>query len=298
MGDARIPTTRRRRGGSAVPIPRIRGLFSARRSVVSARILPPTGPGAWHVRIRRVPTIKEIVQGIRQLRKDLVDIRQPLILDESLQDARLKTWTRRVYDQLMGWGFVAEAEEGFGRNSAKMRDDRLEALRDDLESHPEHYASKLATASKTESASSKPQSVKSHKIFLGHGHNNLWARVHIYLKDEMHLDVEEWETHSRAGLHSVEVLKQALESNTFAVMVVTGEDATADGGIRARQNVVHEIGLFQGKLGFEKVALLQQDGIEEFSNLAGLQVISFPSERIESAFYELGRMLKREGLVK
>jgi predicted nucleotide-binding protein len=120
----------------------------------------------------------------------------------------------------------------------------------------------------------------------------------MYLKDELHLDVEMWEAENRAGLHSIEVLKHALDSNTFAVIVVTGEDVTADGGIRARQNVVHEIGLFQGRLGFEKVALLQQDGIEEFSNLAGLQVISFPSERIESAFYELGRMMKREGLVK
>jgi hypothetical protein len=29
-----------------------------------------------------------------------------------------------------------------------------------------------------------------------------------------------------------------------------GEDATAEGSTRARQNVVHEVGLFQGCLGF------------------------------------------------
>jgi len=42
--------------------------------------------------------------------------------------------------------------------------------------------------------------------------------------------------------------------------------------------------LFQGSLGFEKVALLQQEGVEEFSNIAGLQVDLFPGDRIESAF--------------
>ena len=40
------------------------------------------------------------------------------------------------------------------------------------------------------------------------------------------------------------------------------------------------------------------DDIEEFSNLAGLQVIPFSGERIESSFYELQRMLEREGIIK
>ncbi len=135
------------------------------------------------------------------------------------------------------------------------------------------------------------------KIFLGHGRNTLWARVQIYLKDELRLNVEAWESNSRTGLHSVDVLKGILDSCTFAVIVATGEDATASGGVRARQNVVHEIGLFQGRVGFEKVALLQQRGIEELSNLAGLQVILFDEGQIEATFYELGRMLRREGII-
>jgi predicted nucleotide-binding protein len=93
-------------------------------------------------------------------------------------------------------------------------------------------------------------------------------------------------------------LKAILESCIFAVIVATGEDAMAEGGVRARQNVVHEIGLFQGRLGFEKVAVLSQRGVEEFSNLAGLQVIPFSDDQIEGAFYELHRTLKREGIAK
>ena len=103
---------------------------------------------------------------------------------------------------------------------------------------------------------------------------------------------------SHTGEQVVQVLERLLDSCTFAVLVVTGEDETSTGKFRARQNVVHEVGLFQGKLGFKKVALLEQEGAEGFSNIDGLQTIRFPGQRIEAAFPELERMMKREGLIK
>jgi len=257
-------------------------------------------------RIPLMPVVPSIIKGIDDLRTELREIRQSYRSDEGLQDAKLKAWTKRVYERLKAWGFTSEAEEGFGSNSiiimydgidkrAKMRDDRLNALRDELSSHQEHYEAKLSASGQSEVTPVVP---RSHRVFLGHGRNKLWARVHMYLKDELHLNVEVWESDPRAGLHSVDVLKNFLKSCTFAVIVATGEDTTASGGVRARQNVVHEIGLFQGSLGFEKVALLQQEGMEEFSNVAGLQFIPFPDDRIESTFYELQRMLKREKIIK
>jgi predicted nucleotide-binding protein len=62
---------------------------------------------------------------------------------------------------------------------------------------------------------------------------------------------------------------------------LTAEHETVDGKIRARQNVIHEAGLFQGRLGFEKVVLLKQDTTEEISNLAGLQYIPFNGDNVE-----------------
>ena len=89
-----------------------------------------------------------------------------------------------------------------------------------------------------------------------------------------------------------------LNQATFAVLVVTAEDETPEGGVRPRQNVVHEAGLFQGRLGFHRVFLLLQDGVEAFSNIDGLQYIKFSQDAIEQSFYELGRALKREGLAE
>jgi predicted nucleotide-binding protein len=131
-----------------------------------------------------------------------------------------------------------------------------------------------------------------------HGRSLLWHKVERYLEKDKRIPVQAWESTSRAGEHVIEVLGGLLNECAFAVVVVTGEDATADGSLRARQNVIHEIGLFQGKLGFKKVALLEQEGTESFSNIHGLQTIPFPDHRIEAAFPELERMLRREGVIK
>jgi len=50
-------------------------------------------------------------------------------------------------------------------------------------------------------------------------------------------------------------------------------------------------------LGFERVALLEQEGIETFSNIDGLQTIRFSGQGIEATFYDLERMLKREKII-
>jgi predicted nucleotide-binding protein len=136
-----------------------------------------------------------------------------------------------------------------------------------------------------------------HKVFLGHGRNPLWRTVERYLEKDKKIAVEAWESESRAGEQIIEVLGKLLDSCTFAVLVVTGEDLTSGGGLRPRQNVVHEIGLFQGRIGFKKVALLEQIGTEGFSNIHGLQTIPFPDQHIEAAFPELERMLKREEII-
>jgi predicted nucleotide-binding protein len=79
---------------------------------------------------------------------------------------------------------------------------------------------------------------------------------------------------------------------------MTGEDEMADGGIQARMNVIHEAGLFQGRLGFSKAIVLLEDGCQEFSNIQGLGQIRFSKGQISTAFEEVRRVLEREGLVE
>ncbi len=141
----------------------------------------------------------------------------------------------------------------------------------------------------------EPQSVVTQPcIFIGHGRSRLWARLKIYLEDELDLATVTYESESRTGDSIVPVLEKMLDQTSFAVLLLTAEDDGAVGAKRARQNVIHEAGLFQGRLGFGRAVLLIQEGIEEFSNVAGLQHIPFPGDNVEQTFYELQRVLKRE----
>jgi predicted nucleotide-binding protein len=75
---------------------------------------------------------------------------------------------------------------------------------------------------------------------------------------------------------------------------MTGEDKMSDGSLRARQNVIHEIGLFQGKLGFQRAVVLREENAESFSNLAGVDEIRFPVGGIKESISDVLAFLRRE----
>lgn len=134
-------------------------------------------------------------------------------------------------------------------------------------------------------------------VFIGHGRSPLWQQLRSHLEDHLKLKTVSYESESQVGLSIVHILENMLARASFAVLVMTAEDSTSDNTRRARQNVVHEAGLFQGHLGFSRAIVLRQEGAEEFSNIAGLQHIAFHGEAIDQAFPELERVLKREGMI-
>jgi predicted nucleotide-binding protein len=136
-----------------------------------------------------------------------------------------------------------------------------------------------------------------HCIFIDHGRSPLWREVKSFLEDALGLSVVCYESESRVGKSIVPILEKMLAEANFAVLILTGEDETATGSVRARQNVIHEIGLFQSRLGFNRAILLKQEGVENFTNVDGLQYIPFAENRIEQTFHELIRALKREELL-
>lgn len=88
-----------------------------------------------------------------------------------------------------------------------------------------------------------------------------------------------------------------LDSAAIAFIVLTAEDEQADGAMHARQNVIHEAGLFQGRLGFSRAIIVLEEGCEEFSNVQGLGQIRFPKGNIQAKFEEIRQVLEREGLL-
>ena len=132
------------------------------------------------------------------------------------------------------------------------------------------------------------------KIFIGHGQNKQWRDLKDHLQDLHGFEVVSYEIGARGGLSVKEVLQEMLTKSSFALLVLTGEDVDNYGEYHARENVIHELGLFQGHLGFRRAIVLKEDGIKEFSNIFGLTQIRFSQNNIRETFGEIIATIKRE----
>ena len=135
------------------------------------------------------------------------------------------------------------------------------------------------------------------RVFIGHGRSLAWQELKHFLQDRLGLSTDEFNRVSTAGIATSSRLSTMMDTAGIAFLIMTGEDEQADGSLRARENVIHEAGLFQGQLGFERAIVLLEEGCEEFSNLTGLGQIRFPTGNITRAFEEIRKVLEREGLI-
>lgn len=131
-------------------------------------------------------------------------------------------------------------------------------------------------------------------VFIGHGRSRAWRDLKDHLQDQHGVKVIAYETGARAGHTIRDILEDLVKSSTFALLVLTAEDEQADGMVRARQNVIHETGLFQGALGFSRAIMLVEHGVENFSNVDGIQQIRFNTGSIRETFGDVLATLKRE----
>jgi predicted nucleotide-binding protein len=154
-----------------------------------------------------------------------------------------------------------------------------------------------APPSETAGATAVKVAMELKSVFVGHGHSLLWRELKDFLKDDLRLPVEEFNSVPTAGVTTVGRLEELLGRCNFAFLVMTGEDEQADGKMRARENVVHEIGLFQGRLGFGRAIVLLEEGCVEFSNVHGLGHIPFSRGKISTCFEEIRRVLRREKVI-
>lgn len=129
-------------------------------------------------------------------------------------------------------------------------------------------------------------------IFLSHGRSNEWYKVQSYLEKDLSNLTIELAQQPNIGRTVLQKLDEESNKCNSAIIVMTGDDEFDKGEIRARENVLHEIGFFQGKLGLDKVVLLHEEGVNIPSNIHGLVYISFPKDTVETTFGALTRELK------
>jgi sugar/nucleoside kinase (ribokinase family) len=135
-------------------------------------------------------------------------------------------------------------------------------------------------------------------ILVAHDGNPHWESLRRFVETDCRLPVrilgtDELDRDDLEGL-----VHDQLSRCSFAICVLSASRPMSSGRSRPDQNIVHQAGLFQGRYGFGRVAILAEEGCEPFSNIAGLVRLDFPPGRIESTFLALERMLQREGLLR
>ena len=126
----------------------------------------------------------------------------------------------------------------------------------------------------------------------------MWRDLKDFVQDKLRLPYDEFNRVPVAGVTNITWLAQMLDQACIAFLVMTAEDEMMEGNKQARMNVIHEVGLFQGRLGFERAIVLLEEGCEEFSNINGLGQIRFPKDNISAVFQDIREVLEREGIIK
>jgi predicted nucleotide-binding protein len=169
---------------------------------------------------------------------------------------------------------------------------------DDSESSLEKAAQAIDETITDHFAILRAKRKKTRRVFIGHGRSLTWSALKDFLQDRLKLDWEEFNRQPTAGLSTSQRLQEMLDDSVFAFLVLTAEDEHIDGSQHARENAVHEVGLFQGRLGFRAAIILLEEGCTEFSNIYGLTQIRFPKGHIGATFEEIRRVLERENIIQ
>lgn len=137
----------------------------------------------------------------------------------------------------------------------------------------------------TELIGDDPDSIHSHSIpkstkksvFIVHGHNEAKKEATARLIEGLGLDAIILHEQTNKGRHTREKLLDHARTAAYAVILLTADDkgGTKDTDpealqLRARQNVVLELGLFLGLLGPDRICVLYEEDVEVPSDYHGV----------------------------
>lgn len=107
-------------------------------------------------------------------------------------------------------------------------------------------------------------------VFIIHGHDNdLKREVQILLQNAGVNNVVLHEQPDK-GRTIIDKLIEESEIAGYAIALLSPDDITENGGKRARQNVILEIGYFMGRLGKSRIRMVSKESIEIPSDLQGI----------------------------
>lgn len=130
------------------------------------------------------------------------------------------------------------------------------------------------------------------RIFISHGRNPIWRELQDYLEKDLDFQTLELAQEPNLGRTVFQKLMEESKKCSIAIIVMTGDDIANKNEVRARENVIHELGLFQGLYGSDRVILLHETDVNIPTNIQGIVYIPFQKESINMTFGALLRELK------
>lgn len=130
------------------------------------------------------------------------------------------------------------------------------------------------------------------KVFISHGRYSDWRLIQEYIEKVLHMSTLELAQEANKGMIILQKLIEESGNCNYAVIIMTGDDISTDDEVRARENVMHEIGYFQGRYGYDRVCILHESGVNIPSDLHGIVYIPFLKGGIEASQGTLTRELQ------
>ncbi len=145
----------------------------------------------------------------------------------------------------------------------------------------------------------KPKEKES--VFIVHGHNEAVKEAVARFIEKLGLAVIILHEQANEGRTIIEKFESHSAAD-YSVVLLTGDDAgapkdtpkTEPKPLRARQNVVFELGFFAAKLGRSRISVLYEEGVEIPSDFSGILYIPIDSEGAWR--FKLAKELKTAGL--
>lgn len=128
-------------------------------------------------------------------------------------------------------------------------------------------------------------------IFIVHGHDAAMKSEVARVLEQQGLDALVLSEQPANSMTIIEKLEYYAKQSAFAIVLYSKDDAS-DSGVRARQNVVFEHGLFVGCLGRNRVIAMKNGDVEGYSDIAGIEYIHYESSDWK---YKLVESLKLAG---
>jgi predicted nucleotide-binding protein len=145
----------------------------------------------------------------------------------------------------------------------------------------------------------KPSGAGEQRVFIAHGHDEVAKLKVARFIEEMGMTPVILMEQANIGRTVIEKFEQNTDVG-FAVVILTPDDtASLRGGgakvrLRARQNVILELGYFFAKLGRKMVCALHKDQVEIPSDIHGLLYI--PMDEGEGWKMRLAKEMKKAGM--